>query len=466
MSGSVDQESVRSAVPVANLSALDAALEQGDEVVREALRKLRPTDVGRDLSRRSVAEAVRIVGQSDVRTAAAVLRSAHPGVAAKVVEALDPQRLGRVLGFIPADHQVGILAALPADARGRIEAALAPEERAHAERMLAFPESAVARLMTPRVWRASTGATVGEALAALRDGADAIEVAQNCYVVNDLGRLKGVAALRDLAVADPARPVKDVMREDVIAVREEDSRGDAAEIIQTHDFLSLPVIDAKGSLLGAVRVDDLLDAALARGGVGALNQGGVAGKVAAQVPYFQTSMVRVVRSRVTWLVLLFIAETATGTVLRHFEDSLQRVVALTLFIPLLIGTGGNAGSQTVSTVIRALALGEVRLKDSLRVLFKEASTGLILGILLGAIAFIRAQMWGVSMDVAGCVGLTVLVVCTWANTVGSVIPLAAQRLGIDPTVVSGPLITTFVDASGLFLYLTIANTMVAQLQGH
>jgi magnesium transporter len=307
---------------------------------------------------------------------------------------------------------------------------------------------------------------VGDALKTLRDQADAIEVAQNCYVVNDLGRLRGVAALRDLALADPALPIKDLMREDVIAVREEASKGDAAEIIQTHDFLSLPVIDDKGNLIGAVRVDDLLDAALARGGVGSLNQGGIAGKVAAQVPYFQTSMVRVVRSRVTWLVLLFVAETATGTVLRHFEDSLQRVVALSFFIPLLIGTGGNAGSQTVSTVIRALALGEVRLKDTLRVLAKEASTGLILGVLLGVIAFVRAQMWGVPMDVAGCVGITVLVVCTWANTVGSLIPLGAQRVGIDPTVVSGPLITTLVDATGLFLYLTIAHAMVAQLRGH
>lgn len=465
MSGSVEQ-SVRSAVPVADLSALDAALAQGDEVVRETLRRLRPSDVGRDLSRRDVAEARRIVGLSDDRRAAATVRAAHPGVAAQVVETLDPQRLGRVLGFLPSDHQVGILGAMDDEVRSRVEAALSPAEKTYAERVLAFPESAVARLMTSRIWRVAEDVTVGDAIDLLRERADAIEVAQNCYVVNDLGRLRGVAALRDLAVADPARPIKELMREDVIAVREESSKGDAAEIIQAHDFLSLPVIDEKGNLVGAVRVDDLLDAALSRGGVGALNQGGVAGSVAAQVPYFQTSMVRVVRSRVTWLVLLFVAETATGTVLRHFEHSLQRVVALSFFIPLLIGTGGNAGSQTVSTVIRALALGEVRLKDTLRVLWKEASTGLVLGLLLGTIAFVRAQMWGVPMDVAGCVGLTVLVVCAWANTVGSLIPLGAQRVGIDPTVVSGPLITTLVDASGLFLYLTIAHAMVAQLRGN
>ena len=169
------------------------------------------------------------------------------------------------------------------------------------------------------------------------------------------------------------------MTRDPIAVHEETERGDAAEIIQTHDFLSLPVIDKAGRLVGAVRVDDLLDAALSKVGAGFLNQGGVAGKIAARLPYFQTSMVKVVRSRITWLVLLFVAETATGTVLRHFEDELAKVVALSFFIPLLIGTGGNAGSQTVSTIIRALALGEVRLRDALRVLAKEAATGVVLG---------------------------------------------------------------------------------------
>ena len=364
---------------------------------------------------------------------------------------------------MPTDHQVAILAGMGPSDRSKVEAALDPADKAKVDRILAYGESAVARLMTPKVWSCERSATVGEALAKLRQEPN-IEVAQNCYVL-DQGRLVGVVPLREVAVLEPATPIEGVMTGDPIAVSEETERGDAAEIIQVHDFLSLPVIDKSGKLVGAVRVDDLLDAALRKAGAGILNQGGVTGKLAAKLPYFQTPMLRVVRSRLSWLVLLFVAETATGTVLRHFEDELTKVVALSFFVPLLIGTGGNAGSQTVSTIIRALALGEVRLRDALRVLAKEASTGLVLGLLLGGIAFGRATMWGVGYDLAACVGITVLVVCTWANTVGAVIPLAAEKAGVDPTVVSGPLITTLVDASGLFIYLTIAHVMIAQLRG-
>lgn len=462
MSAEVSEPVVRSALPIADLSVIDAALASSAERLRDAVKRVRPADVGRDLSRRSIAQGRRLVEASDERRAAAMLRAAHAAVAAKVIGSCDPPHAARILNFLPTDHQVAILSNMRPSERARVEAALAPADKAKVDRILSHAEAAVARLMTPKVWSCERGATVGDALAGLRRDEGNIEVAQNCYIVEQR-RLVGVVPLREMAVRDPAAPLETIMTRDPIAVSEATSRADAAEIIQVHDFLSLPVIDEAGQLVGAVRVDDLLDAALAKAGAGILNQGGVAGKLAAQLPYFQTPIARVVRSRLSWLVLLFVAETATGTVLRHFEGELAKVVALSFFVPLLIGTGGNAGSQTVSTIIRALALGEVRLSDALRVLAKEATTGVLLGLLLGSIAFGRAKMWGVGYDLAACVGLTVLVVCTWANTVGAVIPLAAERAGVDPTVVSGPLITTLVDASGLFIYLSIAHLMIAEL---
>ncbi len=463
MSGAVQsEEPVRTAVPLPDLKAIDVALGLGGATLKDAVRSVRPADLGRDLARRSVDEGRQILEASDDRRAAAMLVAAHPAVAARVLPRCDINHAVRLLAFVPTEHKAAILGQLDADDRARIERALAPQDKETVDRLLAYPESAVGRLMTPKIWKCERGRTVRDAMEILRAHDDDIEVAVNLYVV-DGKKLVGVVPLRVLAVTPPDTPLEKIMTPDPLVVSEDTQKGDAAEIIQTHDFLSLPVVDRTGALVGAVRVDDLLDAALSRLGVGQLNQGGVAGKIAAQRPYFQNSMFRVVRSRITWLVLLFVAETATGTVLRHFEDELAKVVALSFFIPLLIGTGGNAGSQTVSTIIRALALGEVRLRDYLRVLWKEASSGILLGLLLAAIAFGRALMWGVGIDLASCVAVTIIVVCTWANTVGALIPIAAQRVGIDPTVISGPLITTLVDASGLFIYLTVAHVMIAAL---
>jgi magnesium transporter len=175
-------------------------------------------------------------------------------------------------------------------------------------------------------------------------------------------------------------------------------------------------------------------------------------------------VVVLVRSRIGWLVLLFVAETFTGSVLRAFEYELATVVALSFFIPLLIGTGGNTGAQTVSTIIRGLALREIQPGDLFRVLWRELVAGLLLGAGLGAIAFARAEVWGSGLSLSMVVGLSVLLICTWANTIGSLIPMLALRFKIDPAVVSAPLITTLVDATGLAIYLTIARLLLPELR--
>jgi magnesium transporter len=474
MSGAPEggDEEVRSAVPVPDLSSIDDALRAGADALKASVKQVRPADLGRDLSRRPIAEARAILDAIDDRRGAAMLRATHPVVAAQLLAQIDPARTCRLLAFLPTDHEVAILGAMPPDQRARIEHAHTPGERAAIDRLLAYPESAVGRIMTPKIWRCersagdsptrTTARTAGDAMDLLRMNADDIEVAVNCYVC-DGTKLVGVAPLRVLSTVDRDTPLDKVMTPDPIAVREDTTRGDAADIINTHDFLSLPVIDKHGDLVGAVRVDDLLGAALEAAGTGILNQGAVSGKIAGRAPYFLTPLFRTVRSRLTWLILLFVAETATGTVLRYFEGELAKVVALSFFVPLLIGTGGNAGSQTVSTIIRALALGEVRVRDVVRVIRREVSAGILLGVLLGVIAFFRALLWGVDYDLALCVATTILVVCTWANAVGAAIPLAAQRFGIDPTVISAPLITTLVDASGLFIYFSVAHLMIAQL---
>lgn len=465
MGAAIDDSDSKSAVPIADLRALDAALRGNGPPLEEVLKKFRPADIGRDFARRSVSICQKILGAADARRAAAMLHATHASIAAQALQGVPAKHAAAILKVMTTDHRVALIDALPVERRKDIEAALSDEERAEIDRRLALPEGSVGRMAMVECWTCDVSDTASAALRTLREGHDRINVATNCYVLDERKRLVGVIALRELAVVEGTTPVRELMVDDVIALREDASRADAAEILQTHEFLSLPIVDAQGTFRGAVRVDDVLDTALDRLGIAALNQGAVQGKEAARLPYFQLPISSVVRSRVTWLILLFVAETATGTVLRHFEDTLSRVVALSFFIPLLIGTGGNAGSQTVSTVIRALSLGEVRVSDVVRVVVKEVTTGVLLGVLVGIIAFIRARLWGVTPDVAMCVALTILVVCTWANAVGAIIPIAAQRLKIDPTVVSGPMITTLVDASGLFLYLSIAKLTVRALAG-
>jgi magnesium transporter len=232
---------------------------------------------------------------------------------------------------------------------------------------------------------------------------------------------------------------------------------EVAQIISKYDFLAIPVLDREGRLAGIVTVDDIVDVLVEEQTEDVLKMGAVG---TTDKPYMAIGVLNTVRRRFGWLLLLFVAETFTGTVLRHFQDEIGRLVALSFFVPLLIGTGGNAGSQTVTTITRAIALGEIRFRDWLRVFWRETRAGILLGLALGAIGFARALLWHTSPGLATVVGISMIAIVVWANMVGSLLPIIAKRLGIDPAVMCAPLITTLVDATGLFLYFTIAHFML------
>jgi magnesium transporter len=210
-------------------------------------------------------------------------------------------------------------------------------------------------------------------------------------------------------------------------------------------------------LLGIITIDDVVDVLEDEATEDIQRMGGAQ---PLDQPYLETGVFQIAKKRVGWLMLLFITEMLTGTVLRHFQDELQVVVALSFFVPLLIGTGGNAGSQTTSTIIRALAVGDVTLKDALHALWHELRTGLLLGLAMSVIAFFRALTWGTTIPLAETVSLTIFVIVVWANVLGAVLPLLAARVGIDPPIVSGPVMSTLVDATGLFIYFSIARILL------
>src|SRR2546421_9477459 len=243
------------------------------------------------------------------------------------------------------------------------------------------------------------------------------------------GHLLGAVSLRDLVMAELDRPLTEVMRRKPVTVNAIDDQEAVALKIAKYDLLAVPVLELDQRVVGFVTVDDVIDVLVEEQTEDLLRMAGVE-PGALDKPYFDNPILRVVRKRIGWLLLLFVAETFTGTVLRYYQSELSAVVALSFFIPLLIGTGGNAGSQTVTTIIRSIALGEIRLKHALRVLGREMSIGIIIGVLIGAVAFFRALLWGAHAPLAITVSITVLAICTWSTTVGSLIPIAAERFGV------------------------------------
>jgi magnesium transporter len=260
-----------------------------------------------------------------------------------------------------------------------------------------------------------------------------------------------------LIVADPDSILADIMNPDVISVQAGVDQEECAQIMARYDLTALPVVNGNRRLIGVIMIDDVIDVIEEETTEDIQRLGGAQ---PLDAPYLSTRIATVFRKRVGWLMLLFITESLTGTVLRHFEDELSSVVALSFFIPLLIGTGGNAGSQTTSTIIRALAVGEIDLGDALRSLWHEVRVGLLLGVGMAVFAYFRALTWGSTQGLALTVSLAIFSIVVWANGLGAFLPILAVRLKIDPTVVSGPVMSTLVDATGLFIYFTIARVIL------
>jgi magnesium transporter len=373
-----------------------------------------------------------------------------PAVLAPALDTLEPDDAVSLLSFLPEEKRAPLLQSMPRHA-------------ASARRLLTYDPGTAGRLMTDKCVRIGPQWTVAQTLQHLRNVDPEVATVADLYVTAEDGTLRGVISLRKLLPQGPDVRVSAIMSSEVISVRPDAEQEEVAQLVSKYGFNAMPVVDSADRLLGIVTVDDVVDVLVNRETKTALRMGAVGDEEPwsrGVLDYFGTPVVRVVRRRLGWLLLLFLAETFTGSVLRHFEDELAKVVALSFFIPLIIGTGGNAGSQTVSTIIRALALGQVRVQDALRVLWRETSAGFLLGALLCVVAGLRSMLWGTGPHLALVVGLTILAVCAWANIVGAVVPLVAERLKIDPTVVSAPFITTVVDGTGLAIYMLIAKAVL------
>lgn len=447
------------ALPTLPIADVRALLERdGPTAVALELLSLHAVEVTEALETLDADDRLRVAKALPVNVTAEVLLQADAELRSALLSDLPATQIAQILDRLPIEQAASLLEEMDDERQRAVLAASSPQDAARMRAIHDAPASSVARLMVRQIPRITADMSVAETFRYLRRSSAQIGAFHNIYVVDENASLIGVVALRELVLADPNARVGDLMQARVVAVTPETDREEAANLISRYNFLALPVVDANRRLLGIVTVDDLVDVMIKEQTEDVLALGGVSGGDEEEnASYWAGRLMSVVKKRIVWLLLLFVAGTLTGSVLRYFDDALSRMTALAFFIPLLIGTGGNAGSQTVATIVRGLAVGEIRLRDSLRVAIREASTGLVLGVLLGLVGVARAYFWGADWRLGVTVGISLAAVCLWANLVGSLIPLLAKRLRLDPTLVSAPLITTIVDATGLLIYFGIAR---------
>ncbi|MDY3128274.1 MAG: magnesium transporter [Corynebacterium sp.] len=353
------------------------------------------------------------------------------------------------------DDRVSLLDELPAEIADRLLRSLTKSERDVTGVVLGYPKGSIGRRMSPEVPEIYPEMRVAEALQRLKETADDLETIYTIPVTRKDRRLVGVVGFRDLFTAGGTGTVEGLMSEPVFAFANADAEETARWFLPL-DFLALPIVDESRRLVGLLTWDDATDIVEEEDSEDSARAGGTE---ALQQPYMSTPLLKLVRSRIVWLLVLAVSALLTVKVLDSFEDTLAAAVVLSLFIPLLTGTGGNTGNQAATTVTRALALGDVRKQDVIQVLWREFRVGSLLGSVLGLLGFILASVvYGLNIGIV--IGLTLLLVCMMSASVGGLMPIIAKAIGADPAVFSNPFISTFCDATGLIIYFLIAKTVL------
>ena len=385
----------------------------------------------------------------------------------RIVEAMPPQEAAELLHHMSHDERADLVNRLDEEFVDVVLPHLAQAEREDIRRLASYEPGTAGAVMTTDYVTLPAHITVREALDRLRHEAPDRETIYYCYVVDHNRRLIGFVSLKNLILSRRSALIEDIMQRDVIFGRLDEDQETAARQIDKYDLLALPIVDSTGRLVGIITHDDAMDILRQEQTEDILKFGGVSPDPEADTaPYWQSTVIDVVRRRIKWLLMLFLAENLTYPVVRYYKWTTDdnHFPALEFFIPLMLGTGGNAGSQTVGTIIRGMALGEIKGRDAWRVLLREWLIGLFLGLMLGTAGLLYGRYWrGQPWGISAVVGLTLLGICMWANTIGALIPLLARRMGIDPAVISAPFISTLVDATGLVIYFTTAILLLVKM---
>ncbi|MEJ2656897.1 MAG: magnesium transporter [Desulfobacterales bacterium] len=398
--------------------------------------------------------------------AADVFSILHTEQQQQLLKNLTNDHIRTLLDELDPDDRTKLFEELPAQITQQLMNLLSPEDLKEARKLLGYPEDSIGRLMTPDFVSIRPEWEIGHALDYIRKHGRDAETVNVIYVVDNSGKLVDDLRLRTLILAPPDKTVDSVMDQHFVALSAYDDQEVAARAMQDYDRVALPVTDSEGILLGIVTVDDILDVIEEEATEDMHKIGGLE---AIDTPYLSTPLLMLVKKRARWLVLLFLGEMLTAAAMGYFEKEIARAVVLALFVPLIISSGGNSGSQAATLIIRAMAVGEINLKDWWRVMRREIFSGLSLGAILGTIGFLRIAIWQKIFYLYGehwmLVALTVasalVGVVMWGTLSGSMLPFILKRLGADPAASSAPFVATLVDVTGLMIYFTVAGLILS-----
>ena len=408
-----------------------------------------------------------IIAHMSVHRAAMVFKILDFSMQKRIIQDLPPNTTATLLNDLPADDRTAFMEELPSNVVRELIKLLDPEERKITLSLLGYPENSIGRLMTPDYVYVYPWNTIEEVFATIRKYGKDSETINVIYVINEQGELLDDIRIRDFILNPPDKKVSELMDERFVALHPEEDQESASEVFKMNNRVAMPVVSRSNKLLGIVTIDDILWVASEEfsedmqkmGGTNALNE-----------PYLEIPLFKLFKKRVVWLVVLFLGELLTATAMAYFEDEIKRAVVLALFVPLIISSGGNSGSQASTLIIQAMAVGEITLRDWWRVMRREILSGLMLGTVLGLIGFLRIMFWhsfdpelyGTHWVAIGItVSLTLLGVVLWGTLSGSMLPMVLKRFGADPAVSSAPFVATLVDVTGLIIYFSIAFLLLS-----
>ena len=452
--------------PELRLDELKELAEQDD--LRPFLARAKnchPSDLADILAALDEAHRVRVISELPTELASSALAemeaAEHPE---ELLLAVGPEYAAELVEELPSDDAADLVAELPAREREAVLEEIT--DRTDVERLMEYPEDSAGGLMTTNVVSVREDASVAEAIEAIRRQSDEDESQlYQVYAIDAQGQFAGIVPIARLIVSAPTKLVRDVMEQPAVQVQPQQDQEDVARLMARYNVAAVPVVDAGGKLLGRITFDDVVDVVEAETTEDILKFGGME---ALDAPYLTVAFGRMVRKRAGWLAALFLGEMLTATAMAFFEEEIAKAVILALFVPLIISSGGNSGSQASTLVIRAMALGEVNLRDWWRVIRREFATGLVLGMVLGAIGFLRITLWHAITGIYGehylLVAITVfgslIGVVTFGTIAGSLLPFVLRRLGFDPASASAPFVATLVDVTGLVIYFTVASVIL------